>query len=152
MTTYLKECVADRPYHERRSCMHAVGDHTIWSIALNVWIIRPGSYDLSVYWQTSLGFVVACSQLAIRSLVILDPDSSIPHALLVSWNDRFRLFSTTIAGKDNANADAPSRLPLPDTPADTFVPPETVFSLERLAELPIKGQAVDREGPSAIPN
>ena len=56
------------------------------------------------------------------------------------------------AGKDNTNADALSRLPLPDTPADTFVPPETVFSLERLAELPIKGQAVDREGPSAIPN
>ena len=42
------------------------------------------------------------------------------------------------AGKDNANADALSRLPLPDTPADTFVPPETVFSLERLAESPIK--------------
>ena len=30
--------------------------------------------------QTSLGFVVACLRVAIKSLSILDPDSPIPHA------------------------------------------------------------------------
>ena len=29
--------------------------------------------------QTSLGFIVACSRVAIKSLSILDPDSPIPH-------------------------------------------------------------------------
>lgn len=42
------------------------------------------------------------------------------------------------AGKDNASADVLSRLPLPETPAATYVPPETVFSLERLLETPVK--------------
>ncbi|XP_042372461.1 uncharacterized protein K02A2.6-like [Plectropomus leopardus] len=46
------------------------------------------------------------------------------------------------AGKDNANADALSRLPLPDTPAVTHVPPETVFTLERLAETPVKASCI----------
>lgn len=40
------------------------------------------------------------------------------------------------AGKYNAKADVLSRLPLPETPAVMYVPPETVFSLERLAETP----------------
>ena len=38
----------------------------------------------------------ACSQVAIKYLVILDPDSSIPHALFVRWSDRIWLFSTTV--------------------------------------------------------
>ena len=38
------------------------------------------------------------------------------------------------AGKDNANADALSRLPLLDTPATTYVPLETAFTLELLSE------------------
>ncbi|XP_061883310.1 uncharacterized protein K02A2.6-like isoform X1 [Entelurus aequoreus] len=46
------------------------------------------------------------------------------------------------AGKDNANADALSRLPLPDTPAVTYVPPETVFSLEKLEETPVKASRI----------
>lgn len=46
------------------------------------------------------------------------------------------------AGKDNANADALSRLPLPETPTVTYVPPETVFSLERLAETPVKASCI----------
>ena len=46
------------------------------------------------------------------------------------------------AGKDNANADALSRLPLPDTPVTTYVPPETVFSIERLAETPIRASQI----------
>nr|XP_023665672.1 LOW QUALITY PROTEIN: uncharacterized protein K02A2.6-like [Paramormyrops kingsleyae] len=46
------------------------------------------------------------------------------------------------AGKDNGNADALSRLPLPETPAFTHVPPETVFSLEKLSETPVKASQV----------
>lgn len=46
------------------------------------------------------------------------------------------------AGKDNANADAFSRLPLPDTPVTTYVPPETVFSLEKLSETPVTASQV----------
>ncbi|XP_035806354.2 uncharacterized protein K02A2.6-like [Amphiprion ocellaris] len=37
------------------------------------------------------------------------------------------------AGSENANADAFSRLPLPDTPSLCSLPPETVFLLERLS-------------------
>lgn len=37
------------------------------------------------------------------------------------------------AGKNNSNADAVSRLPLPDAPASSYV-----FSLQRLAETPVK--------------
>ena len=46
------------------------------------------------------------------------------------------------AGKDNANADALSRLPLPETPVSTYVPPETVFSLEKLSQTPVKAAQV----------
>ena len=46
------------------------------------------------------------------------------------------------AGKDNANADVLSRLPLPETPVSTYVPPETVFSLETLSETPVKAAQV----------
>ncbi len=41
------------------------------------------------------------------------------------------------AGKENANADALSRLPFPDTLASTPLPPETVFLLERLGDSPV---------------
>ena len=46
------------------------------------------------------------------------------------------------AGKDNSNADALSRLPLPDTPPTTYVPPETVFALQRVAETPVKAAQI----------
>ena len=36
-------------------------------------------------------------------------------------------------GKDNANADTLSRLPLPEMPATTVVPLETIFLMERLS-------------------
>jgi hypothetical protein len=48
----------------------------------------------AVSLQTSLGFVVACLRVTLKSLSILDPNSPRPHALLVSWIDRTRLFST----------------------------------------------------------
>jgi hypothetical protein len=54
-------------------------------------------------------------------------------------------------GKDNANADALSRLPLPETPVSTYVPPESFF-VRKVVTDPCKGspgQAVDRERPSA---
>ncbi len=46
------------------------------------------------------------------------------------------------AGKENANADALSRLPLPDTPASTPLPPETVFLLERLNDSPVSAKQI----------
>lgn len=46
------------------------------------------------------------------------------------------------AGEDDANADALSRLPLPETPSVTYVPPETVFSLERHAETPVNASRI----------
>ncbi|CAI5686860.1 unnamed protein product [Oreochromis niloticus] len=41
------------------------------------------------------------------------------------------------AGPENANADAFSRLPLPEVPDQSNMPPETVFLLDRLANSPV---------------
>ncbi|CAI5657334.1 unnamed protein product [Oreochromis niloticus] len=41
------------------------------------------------------------------------------------------------AGPENANADAFSRLPLPEVPDQSNMPPETVFLLDRLANTPV---------------
>ncbi|XP_039862929.1 uncharacterized protein LOC120718450 [Simochromis diagramma] len=41
------------------------------------------------------------------------------------------------AGPENANADAFSRLPLPEVPDQSNLPPETVFLLDRLANSPV---------------
>ncbi len=46
------------------------------------------------------------------------------------------------AGKENTNADALSQLPLPDTPASTPLPPETVFQLERLGDSPVSAKQI----------
>lgn len=46
------------------------------------------------------------------------------------------------AGSENANADAFSRLPLPDTPNQSFLPPETVFMLDRLSNTPVTSKQV----------
>ncbi len=46
------------------------------------------------------------------------------------------------AGKENANADALSRLPIPDTPSSTPLPPETVFQLERLSDSPVSAKQI----------
>ncbi len=46
------------------------------------------------------------------------------------------------AGKENANVDALSRLPLPETSAVSYVPPGTVFSMDRLAETPIRASQI----------
>ncbi|XP_056118298.1 uncharacterized protein K02A2.6-like [Rhinichthys klamathensis goyatoka] len=46
------------------------------------------------------------------------------------------------AGKENANADALSRLPLPDTPVSTPLPPETVFLLEKLSDSPVSAKQI----------
>uniref|UniRef100_A0A8C2FFT4 Gypsy retrotransposon integrase-like protein 1 n=2 Tax=Cyprinus carpio TaxID=7962 RepID=A0A8C2FFT4_CYPCA len=46
------------------------------------------------------------------------------------------------AGKENANADALSRLPLPDIPASTPLPPETVFLLEKLSDSPVSAKQI----------
>ncbi len=46
------------------------------------------------------------------------------------------------AGKKNANADALSRLPLPDTPASTPLPPETVFLLGKLNDSPVSAKQI----------
>ncbi len=46
------------------------------------------------------------------------------------------------AGKENANADALSRLPLPDTPASAPLPPESVFLLERLNDSPVSAKQI----------
>ena len=57
------------------------------------------------------------------------------------------------AGKDNANADALSRLPLPETPVSTYVPLETAFFIREVVTDTCKGspsQAVDRERPGAV--
>lgn len=44
--------------------------------------------------------------------------------------------------KDNVNTDALSRLSLLDTTATSYVPPDVVFSLEWLAETPIKANQI----------
>lgn len=46
------------------------------------------------------------------------------------------------AGSDNANADAFSRLPLPDTPHHTGFPPETVFLMDRLSQAPVTAKQI----------
>nr|XP_055046280.1 LOW QUALITY PROTEIN: uncharacterized protein K02A2.6-like [Misgurnus anguillicaudatus] len=46
------------------------------------------------------------------------------------------------AGKENANADALSRLPLPDTPSSTPLPPETVFLFKTLADSPVSSRQI----------
>ena len=46
------------------------------------------------------------------------------------------------AGSENANADAFSSLPLPDTPSLTGLPPETVFLLDRLSKDPVTAKQI----------
>ena len=46
------------------------------------------------------------------------------------------------AGRDNQNADALTRLPLPDTPADVPLPGEIVLLLQYLQESPIMSAQV----------
>lgn len=46
------------------------------------------------------------------------------------------------AGSENGNADAFSRLPLPETPRYTGFPPETVFLLDRLANSPVTAKQI----------
>ncbi|XP_036002862.1 uncharacterized protein K02A2.6-like [Fundulus heteroclitus] len=46
------------------------------------------------------------------------------------------------AGRENGNADAFSRLPLPDTPGHTVFPPETVFLMDRLANTPVTAKQI----------
>ena len=44
------------------------------------WVYKEQDENHSgVSLQTSLGFIVACSRVAIKSLSILDPASPIPH-------------------------------------------------------------------------
>lgn len=45
-------------------------------------------------------------------------------------------------GRDNVTTDALSRLPLSEKPSTTSVPQETVFSLERLSETPVKATQI----------
>ncbi|CAB4020383.1 Hypothetical predicted protein [Paramuricea clavata] len=45
-------------------------------------------------------------------------------------------------GIQNANADALSRLPLPDTPGSTPVPQETILLMELLETTPIRAEQV----------
>ena len=48
------------------------------------WVYKEQDENHSaVSLQTSLGFVVACSRVAMKTSVILDPESSIPQAILV---------------------------------------------------------------------
>ena len=47
-------------------------------------------------------------------------------------------------GKSNGNADAFSRLPLPDTPADIPMPADTVFLLEKLNDTPVTANMIKR--------
>lgn len=46
------------------------------------------------------------------------------------------------AGSENANADAFCRLPLPDTPRHTNLPPESVFQLDRLSTAPVSAKQI----------
>ncbi|XP_062374782.1 uncharacterized protein K02A2.6-like [Sardina pilchardus] len=46
------------------------------------------------------------------------------------------------AGSENANADAFSRLPLPETPGHTVFPPETVFLMDRLSNAPVTAKQI----------
>ncbi|XP_028304146.1 uncharacterized protein K02A2.6-like [Gouania willdenowi] len=46
------------------------------------------------------------------------------------------------AGSENANADAFSRLPLPETPSQTGLLPETVFLLDRLSNSPVTAKQI----------
>ena len=46
------------------------------------------------------------------------------------------------AGSENGNADAFSRLPLPETPSQTVLPPETVFLMDRLSESPVTAKQI----------
>ncbi|XP_034549867.1 uncharacterized protein K02A2.6-like [Notolabrus celidotus] len=70
---------------------------------------------------------------------------SMASARIQRWALTLSAYQYTIIykpGKDNANADALSRLPLPETPVSTYVPPETVFSLEMLSETPVKAAQI----------
>jgi hypothetical protein len=46
------------------------------------------------------------------------------------------------AGSENANADAFSRLPLPESPSQTNLLPETVFLLDRLSDSPVTAKQI----------
>ncbi|XP_029551127.1 uncharacterized protein K02A2.6-like [Salmo trutta] len=66
-------------------------------------------------------------------------------ARLQRWALTLSAYQYTIvyrAGKDNANADALSRLPLPEMPATTVVPPETIFLMERLSNSPVNANQI----------
>lgn len=69
----------------------------------------------------------------------------VASARIQSWALTLSAYQYSIqykAGSENANADAFSRLPHPDTPSHTDLPPGTVFLLDRLSTVPVSAKQI----------
>ena len=81
---------------------------------------------------------------------LFEPTRAIPQlasSRLQRWALTLSAYTYSIeykSGKSNGNADAFSRLPLPDTPADIPMPADTVFLLEKLNDTPVTANMIKR--------
>ena len=83
-------------------------------------------------------------------LYLFDPTQAIPQlasSRLQRWALTLSAYTCSIeykSGKSNCNADAFSRLPLPDTPTDIPMSTDTVFLLEKLNDTPVTSNMINR--------
>ena len=81
---------------------------------------------------------------------LFDPTQAIPHLAsshLQRWALTLSAYTYSIeykSGKSNSNADAFSRLLLPDTPTDIPMSADTVFLLEKLNDTPVMANMIKR--------
>ena len=81
---------------------------------------------------------------------LFDSTQTVPQiasAHLQRWALTLSAYSYSIeykAGRSNGNADALSRLPLPDIPAEIPMPADTIFLLEHLNNTPVTANMIKR--------
>ena len=81
---------------------------------------------------------------------VFNPDKTTPQmaaARIQRWALILAAYTYSIQykeGSQNANADALSRLPLPDTPTSTPVPGETILLMELLENTPVRAEEIKK--------
>ena len=109
-------------------------------LACVVGVIRFHSYLYGHHFVLQTDHKPLLSFLSENKLIPQQADNRIQR-----WSWKLASDEYTIewrASKQHANADALSRLPLPEAPAETVVPAELVLMVENMAEVPISAKQI----------